>query len=246
MKLFLTCQACISESGIDDVRFYAAEVLDERIANFKCLKGHSTSTIVQLEKHEILSEIAINAIIDGYYREAVSSFTATLERFYELYLRTVFADKQLDDVEFDEPWKLVKKQSERQFGAFLFLYVLEEGKSPPCLSQRSIAFRNRVIHEGLIPTRDEAIGYGQGVLDVITPVMNALVLQKKDTLQNNLFRNLSAAYENSPSESQFSSTAKWPTLMDWSRTEGQEQPTVQEWLIHIEKMRPGFRSKAVS
>lgn len=48
-----------------------------------CSHGHKTTTIVQNPKYEILFDIGANAIVDGYYREAVSSFTSSLERFYE-------------------------------------------------------------------------------------------------------------------------------------------------------------------
>ena len=36
-------------------------------------------------KFELLFELGINALIDGYPREAVSSFASALERFYEFF-----------------------------------------------------------------------------------------------------------------------------------------------------------------
>lgn len=244
MKIYLPCQACMPELGIENLAICAAEVQDGRIANFTCGRGHTTTTVLQLEKHELLAEIAVTAIFDGYYREAISSFSASLERFFELYIRTLSADEKLDAIQFDKTWKLVKAQSERQFGAFAFLYFLEERVAPPSLSQRTISFRNKVIHQGLIPTRNEAVDFGQEVLDVITPAMDAVVLRRKDAMWSNLTRNLLAACEKLSADGHSVSTTKWPTLLDWLRTEQQGQPTVEEWLIHIEKTMPPYQIRA--
>jgi hypothetical protein len=34
----------------------------------------------------VLFDIGANAVVDGYYREAITSFSASLERFYEYFL----------------------------------------------------------------------------------------------------------------------------------------------------------------
>lgn len=54
---------------------------------FECQKGHKNFVILQEERFETLFQIGANAIIDGYYREAVNSFTTSLERFYEFSIK---------------------------------------------------------------------------------------------------------------------------------------------------------------
>ncbi|RKR31632.1 hypothetical protein [Paraburkholderia sp. BL17N1] len=51
-------------------------------------------TLVDLrqQKYEALFQIGAYATEDGYYREPVSSFTASLERFYEFFVRAATDD----------------------------------------------------------------------------------------------------------------------------------------------------------
>lgn len=67
--------------------FTAVEVRDENHYALTCPKGHRNVVVLQQQKFEVLFEIGAHAIEDGYYREAVSSFTASLERFYEFFVR---------------------------------------------------------------------------------------------------------------------------------------------------------------
>jgi hypothetical protein len=61
----------------------------------KCPNGHDLLIGTQTRPHEMLFGIALNAIIDGYNREAVSSFAARMERYFEFAIR-VFASKSGD------------------------------------------------------------------------------------------------------------------------------------------------------
>jgi len=109
-------------------------------AKITCRNGHKTNIAIQAVKPEILSAIAGYAIIDGYYREAVTSFTAALERLYELYVHVVAKSKDVDQTGFENTWKLMSRQSERQYGAFAMLYLFEEGVAPKHLNTKKIAF----------------------------------------------------------------------------------------------------------
>jgi hypothetical protein len=48
-----------------------------------CHKGHKSRAYINNLDFEILFEYSINAIADGYYREAVSSFTSAMEKYFE-------------------------------------------------------------------------------------------------------------------------------------------------------------------
>ena len=70
---------------------------------------------------------------------------------------------------FDVVWKLVSKQSERQLGAYLVNHAFEFGEIPPTLPKKPDLqkFRNDVVHNGVIPTEQRAIVFGDAVLNVI-------------------------------------------------------------------------------
>lgn len=169
---------CFQDTGRPDFTRYPAELQDGGMYRLVCKNGHETFTCVQEQKFEVLFELALNAIVDGYYREAVASFSSSLERFYEFYLRVMCSKRGLDDATMADAWKAVSRQSERQFGAYAFTYLLENGTVAAVLPEQKVAFRNDVIHKGRIPSRDEAISYGEDVLHVISPILN--LLKKND------------------------------------------------------------------
>jgi len=50
----------------------------------------------------------------------------------------------------------------------------EIGSRPALLSNNKVKFRNEVIHKGKIPSKEQAIEYGQAVLDVVRPLLKRL------------------------------------------------------------------------
>ncbi|WP_198557011.1 hypothetical protein [Enterovibrio nigricans] len=167
------------------------EFRDDGRYEINCPKGHSSVTLLQQQKFEILFDIGAYAILDGYYREAVSSFTSSLERFYEFFIKVVCISKNIDWDKTQDAWKEVSNQSERQLGAFIFLHLQETGKKPTLLSNNKVKFRNEVIHKGKIPSKEQAIQYGQAVLDVIRPLLNVLKADYSEAVSNATFRHLS-------------------------------------------------------
>lgn len=174
MRIPLSCMQCSKETGQPDSTCYPAELQDSGLYRLVCKNRHETFICLQEQKFEVLFELALNAIVDGYYREAVASFSSSLERFYEFYLRVMCVKRGLDDARVERAWKAVSKQSERQFGAYAFTYLLETGTVAPTLPEQKVAFRNEVIHKGRIPLRSEAVTYGENVLQVISPILDHL------------------------------------------------------------------------
>jgi len=144
------------------------QVNNTGIYQVNCSKGHNSNTIIDNLDFEILFEYGLNAIIDGYYREAVSSLTAALERFYEFFIKTILLESKIDLQAIDTTWKIVANQSERQLGAFIFLYC-QTFKNEPILlnTNKEVPFRNSVIHKGYIPTKQEAVEYADKILFLI-------------------------------------------------------------------------------
>jgi hypothetical protein len=118
MRIPLYCMQCFQEQGKPDDVFYPAELQDNGLYWLKCRAGHETVTCLQEQKFEVLYDLAANAILDGYYREAVVSFTSALERFYEFYIQVMAIKRNVPEKEFEEAWKRVAAQSERQYGAY--------------------------------------------------------------------------------------------------------------------------------
>lgn len=193
MKLPITCGQCMQEDISTACIVATVEFRDDGRYEVTCPKGHISTTILQQQKFEVLFEIGAYAIVDGYYREAVSSFTSALERFYEFCIKIICLSKGHDWDSILETWKNVSNQSERQLGAFIFLHHLELGSKPTLLKNKTVQFRNEIIHKGKIPNRGEAINYGQEVLDIIRPIISWLEDTHKESVQKSIFHHLNAA-----------------------------------------------------
>lgn len=167
MKIITTCHQCDQEQGAALI-----EIGNDNLHQVTCNKGHAWSLVVTQQKHEILFEVAVNAIVDGYYREAISSFSASLERYYEFFIKVTLAHSPSGV--FEKAWKQISSQSERQLGAYIFLYIYAYDKPPETLSQSLTTARNGVIHKGYIPSRTEAVDFGEAVAKIINNGCNLL------------------------------------------------------------------------
>lgn len=193
MKLPIVCSKCMVEkvsSGEIPEVIGVAEFRDDGKYEVTCSKGHNSTTVLQQQKFELLFDIGAYAIVDNYYREAVNSFTSSLERFYEFFIKAVLLDKGIEDNAFLQAWKMIASQSERQLGAFVFVYLTEFKSPPTLLSTTNVQFRNEVIHKGKIPTRQQALEYGQGVLDVVRPILKQVKELYPRGVQKTVFQHL--------------------------------------------------------
>jgi hypothetical protein len=191
VKLPVTCAQCMREDIASAMITATVEFRDDGRYEIKCLKGHSSVTLLQQQKFEVLFDIGAYAIVDGYYREAVSSFTSALERFYEFFIKVVCISKGINWEKTLEAWKEVSNQSERQLGAFIFLHLQEIGNKPTLLSNSEVKFRNEVIHKGKIPSKIEAIKYGQAIPDVVRPLLMTLKTNYSGAVGTATFHHLS-------------------------------------------------------
>jgi len=183
VRLLIPCMKCLQEFGKPSGEFARVEVCDDGKYELTCSHGHVATTILQQQKFEVLFDIGANAILDGYYRESVSSFAASLERFYEFSIRVFLSKASGSDDLFRACWKSVSSQSERQLGAFLFLWASVFNAPPALLSTNQVSFRNDVIHKGKIPTKDQALAFGDSVLGALRSNMLALRKQLPDSVQ---------------------------------------------------------------
>ena len=166
--------------------------------DFVCEEGHRNYVVLQQSRFEVLSDVAVNAIVDGYFREAVASFTASLERFYEWYVRVVYMEAEGDSDLINNVWKSVAAQSERQLGMFIATYTSENREQPPLMSNKMVSFRNAVIHKGYLPSEAEAIDYGESISDILVPLFRESARRYKKGNEDLTFQHLRLANERAP------------------------------------------------
>jgi len=186
MKIQLYCIDCLKEllsqkdcknSESDPIFAIVNELSDNGLYFYTCPKGHASKAILSNLKFELLFDLGLHAINDGYYREAVSSFTSSLERFYEFYIKVSWHSHGSSFDQIEQTWKQIANQSERQLGAFISCFINDNIAQPQLMnSNKEIPFRNNVIHKGYIPKREEAIDYSKLILELIE---KPLLKQKK-------------------------------------------------------------------
>lgn len=174
MKISTLCMKCLEIDGVPNLRMSDAEINNEFVFKTTCDKGHETFTYFQQERFELLFDMGCMALLDGYYRESVFSISASIERFHEFFIRVVSIHREIPFASFTETWKAVENQSERQLGAFYFLYLAEFSSAPPDYLNKNAAFRNKVVHKGYIPTKTETLKYARGAFEYITCVLAVL------------------------------------------------------------------------
>lgn len=188
VKLFCpTCAYKASKNLKDrisiDVPVPVEQIKDDGKYQVKCAHGHINTVILDNIKFELLFEAGVNAVIDGYYRESVSSFASSLERFFEFYWNVAMVHLGKDQDYIDQTWKPLSRLSERQIGAFSTAALILTDKPPTLLNpNKEIAFRNKVIHNGYIPDEEEATEFGNTIMKVIIENLDDLRKIAPDSL----------------------------------------------------------------
>lgn len=240
MRLPLTCFQCFYESS-KPIQKVWVEYQDSNLYEYTCPNGHQAATILKQQKLEILFDIGVNAILDGYYREAVASFASSLERFYEFFIKVKLTHDQINSDAIDKAWKDVSRQSERQLGAFILLYTQTFGEAPSLLNQNKVNFRNEVIHKGKIPTRSEATEFGQSVLDTINPIANKMATHLHESILKITYQDIEKLNKDlvkSKGETSWTTHFNAPSLLNVSARPPEYTPaTLTETLDHMKKLR---------
>ena len=237
MKLPLICGQCMKDDLAYTAPIASVEFRDDGKYEVTCPKGHKSITLLQQQKFELLFDIGAYAVTDGYYREAVSSFTSSLERFYEFFVKAVLLEKKISQDAFTSAWKHVSNQSERQLGAFIFLYTSEFGHPPILLSNCKTKFRNEVIHKGKIPARSEAIRYGQAVLDILRPILRETKQKYPNGVSSTIYQHMQNSYGNTPLDTTVS-TLDVPTIINlYTSTDYCEELSLEKAISELPKVK---------
>lgn len=208
MKIKLFCNKCeepaCAESNkimvvVPHGKQYSIEITVKLLYEFSCENGHLNRFFITNPKYELLFDMGLCAYLNGFYREAVLDFAASLERFYENCINIFLIERYLNQNAYGEKieqlWKPIKKQSERQYGAFLAMYMMTRGHLPELFPDKQTEFRNKVTHQGLLPNKDDTLKYAKEVAKYIVNIYNELTdgftnvdklnyLRRLETIQN--------------------------------------------------------------
>lgn len=150
--------ACQAELGHPSFEPFFAPYYEDMIAPIQCARGHKTVAMLQSQKFEVLLESGATALAAGFTLEAAATFSAAFERFMEFAAKVMLLHMGMDTAAYDEMFKEMARQSERQIGSFMALHALVLGvayKPVPKIAK----FRNDTIHKGTIPTPDEVTSF---------------------------------------------------------------------------------------
>lgn len=205
MKLRFNCMKCQEVFEKPSEEFISLELTDDGIYPHICKHGHFTMTSIQQLKFEILFDIGINALLDGYPREAVATVASSLERFYEFYIDVICLKNNVSQELFKQAWNEVRKQSERQYGAYLFLQLIDDtsktklltiyDESPEGMKDTWSAFRNKVVHQGYIPPKEDAFKYIDMVYRHICQIISQLKHHNEKYIQDAILKHISRIHQ---------------------------------------------------
>ena len=172
------CEFCYEEAKQKGEKYFEnsippavlIELNEKGIYSWKCPNNHINWFFLDEQLFQTLFDLGALALSDGYTREAVSSFVASLERFYEFVIKIILLADDTNEDLITNSWKELW-QSERQLGAYIILFLNKIKVIAPIPKAKWIKFRNDVIHKGIIPNEKEALEYGKMVGDLIYDVL---------------------------------------------------------------------------
>jgi hypothetical protein len=187
--------------------------------------------MLQSQKFEILLESGASALLEGYTIEAASSFSAALERFYEFCIRVFCMKDGLDEAEFHATFKQMAHQSERQIGAFLYLYLQNFGKTYR-VKDKIVKFRNRIVHKGYIPTPQEVEIFGADIFDEISSINRLLKASYQDQITKVIFADMRERGKNLPPDMPRATSSG---TMFFNLASGDQKMSFKEALAHYKE-----------
>jgi hypothetical protein len=183
MKIFTFCMGCQTELGHPSFEMLFGDYFEDATADVTCSRGHRSSIILQSSKFEILLDSAANAILEGYTLEGCATLYAAYERFIEFAIKVMCVNANLEERLIVDTFKAVSAQSERQIGAFIFLHTLnfKETYKP---NKQITESRNKFIHKGYIPNKDETLDFGDKIYAEILHLYQKLEANFSDAITN--------------------------------------------------------------
>lgn len=233
MKILTMCMECQKELGHPSFEPIIADYYEEALAYIECSKGHKSAILLQSQKFEVLLESAANALIEGYTLEAASSLSSAYERFFEFAINVYCNKNNISKEALNETFKQVSKQSERQVGGFLFLHLLTFG-THYTLNKKIPELRNKVIHQGYIPTPDEVANLGDFIYSEISTITNLIKSSLSNEMQQVVTDTLQKRNEKIPQDMPRATTTG---TMFFSLAMAEQKNSFREALISYKEAR---------
>jgi len=175
LRFLTSCMQCNRDrQDGDDIGWIKVAPNEDGVTIEVCKNGHKFAHIIQQHKFELLSQMAVLAIHDGYYRDAIVSFSACLERLREFFYFVSCLKSGISIEQYAKSWKPMANQSERQLGAFIASFVFETGSAPTSLSTKWQGVRNDVVHKGKFADREMALDFGQEITNLANEIITVL------------------------------------------------------------------------
>lgn len=190
-QIVIPCMQCQSEAmkngEIPQPIFYRCFVEPRKAISFTCLHGHKNRVAVQSFPFDLLLSWAFEDFIEGDYAAAMTNFASSLERFLELSYKILQKGNGLTVEQINQFWDSLSKSSERQFGAFLGLYVTTIHDLPFSVNQyaKNAKYRNDAVHGGERNPR-QVKTYGQFVIDIIHKIIENLLSHNLENAKNEI------------------------------------------------------------
>lgn len=167
MAVHIPCYECY-KAGVTSTGVFPFHA--DHVYHSRCPSGHSTILCLENPDYDILYELACNALVDGYPREAATTFASSLESFYKFAVGAILRNAGRSAEIFEGPLS----RSEPQIGAYMATWSLTYNTKAKVLSGARVNFRNNVVHNGHIPSHDEAVKFGRDVLEIISHGLQVL------------------------------------------------------------------------
>ena len=243
MKLPIYCSLCITDADKPRMALALVELQEDDLYVFTCSRGHVSKTYLQANRFEVLFDLGLEAAVDGYHRQSIANFMSSLERFYEWYINLSCLVRGINYENRERIWKSISQQSERQLGAFYYLWTIDFGDAPLMLPQRQVKFRNNIIHKGQIPSRKEALEFGQDVINLLYEQMNQVKNLHSDAVDKLTLQRI--INQSKISSSQFSTMALATSINTIGSYDPDHRPDIAK-LIRDIVMRMGRSTKLLN
>lgn len=219
MRYYYRCYQCHRE-GLGNV-LSTGDITNDLFILLECPNKHKMVFGISNNLFEILYNYSVDSFIRGYYTQSVSTFASSLERTYEFFVKASLIEEGISMEKIDQYWKEIKKQSERQYGSFCSQFLKISGSDWHSDTKLS-NFRNEVIHNGYIASKEETYDYANYTTNQQTRILQILkekIPKSTTQLKRQLKSNPKNFYNTIQKENASMSFGNIPSLLDCNNIE---------------------------
>ena len=177
MEILVGCPKCHEQ----DNSFFTVEI-DEGFFKGKdvcCNNNHKTFFISQDNRYQYLFQQAIESYNLGFYIESFNALHSGLDAYKKNFLAAFLYNESKDIDKVNYCLKSLNR-SERIAGAFSSAFFsLSNGNSIEELPNKVVNFRNIVVHDGIIPSKNDCEKAGNLIFKIVSQA-NAVLWDRFD------------------------------------------------------------------